>query len=54
MEKVESDGADLGSDGGDMSTSMAEGKGETQSGSDVGLETGENENNALAGEEEML
>ena len=61
MEKVESDGVDLGSngvgvggdDGGKMA--MAEGKGDTQTGSDIrSLETGENDNDALDGEEEML
>ena len=57
MEKVEADGVELGSDGGEMSMSMAEGKGDTQTGSDLGsLETGENDNDndALDGEEEML
>ena len=57
MEKVEADGVGLGSgvdDGGEMSTSTAEGKGETQAGSAVSLETGEVENDALDGDEEML
>ena len=50
MEKVESDEVGLGSD-----DAMADGKGETQAGSDVGsIEVGENENNGSDGEEEML
>ena len=62
MESVEADGVELGSngvgvggdDGGEMAMAMAEGKGATQAGSDVGIETGEVENDALDGDEEML
>ena len=48
MERVESDDVGLGGD-----EAMADGKGETQAGSDVvgSIEVGENEND---GEEEML